>query len=206
MFLANVLIGQQTDPLFQYKNALKINPVALANAEFQMTYERYFKDRAYSLSIVPSIIVKDNPELSKLGFQLMGQYRIHLSNFNIESNNNFLGFYNYGFYAGVYGLYLDYQEDYFQGYYDETYENYISGEFEKDVQAGEMGALIGIQMDISARILIDFFVGGGVRKAEVNDTYYDVVNPLDYYQSYGVFDVAYTGVKPNIGLLLGITF
>ncbi|MFT4534508.1 MAG: hypothetical protein ACJA1A_001684 [Saprospiraceae bacterium] len=45
---------------FDQVNAIKISPVELGNAQFEMTYERCFGDRSSSLVILPSIFLKDD--------------------------------------------------------------------------------------------------------------------------------------------------
>lgn len=199
-------ISQSSAEQFPFKNALKISPFGFGNSEFQMSYERYFgENRRSCLMLAPSIILKESNDITKEGWQAMAQYRFFLTHFNKQAQHTFLGVYNYGFYAGLYGQYGSYGEDYQRGYYDPATTNYLTGKFRKEVDAVEGGALLGLQADITKRIVIDFYVGGGIKHANFSDTYLDQYNP-EYTDSYGVFDPEYSGVKPKIGFLIGFTF
>lgn len=196
-------IAQETTPTYSKMNSLKINPFAFGNSEFQLAYERYFNNRRSSVVFSPSIILRDSGGESKEGFQVMGQYRFYLTHFKKEPNRkNFLGVYNYGFYAGAYGLYFDQKETYLEYDWDATTGESLITEFTEDIQSVEGGAMLGLQMDITKRIVLDFYIGGGVRRSEVDDTN---TNDESIYSD-GIFDKGYTGVKPKAGLLLGITF
>ena len=196
----------QTTTPFAYKNAIKLNPVGFGNSEFQLSYERYFgANRKSSIMIMPSVILKESNDQSKKGWQLMAQYRFFLTHFNKDQQKTFLNAYNYGFYAGVYGLNFNYKEDYLRGYWEPNTNNYINKSYQKSVAAYEGGALLGLQIDITKRILIDFYIGGGLKYVNFEDTYTEQ-NPTDYPLSYGVFAPEYSGVKPRLGLLLGFTF
>lgn len=205
LLFIGVNIGQKTSEHFSKKNALKINPTSFGNAKFQLSYERFLGDRNSSILFSPSIVLKDSYEESKIGWEIMGQYRFYLTHLRKDKQKTFLGVYNYGFYAGMYGLYSNYEEDYMRYFWDSSNSQQQNEEVNKEVKAAEGGALIGMQIDITPRILIDFYVGGGIRTTEVSDTYLDNNTP-EYYEPYGVFDPEYKGVKPTIGLLLGITF
>ncbi|MDF1697995.1 MAG: hypothetical protein P1U56_19260 [Saprospiraceae bacterium] len=191
---------------FSNRNALKISPVEFGKAQFEVSYEHYFGDRSSSFSISPSVILKENNQESIEGFQIGAQYRFYLSHVRKDERRVFLGFHNIGLYTGLYGQYLDYKEDYQYMWYDNQQGEPMSGEFTKDVTAMEGGAIIGVQIDITNRILLDFFVGGGIRYSDYVDTREAVVNPGDYYNEPGIFDPEYQGVKPKIGFQLGILF
>lgn len=212
LLLANLMIlgfsnGQEYAEHFSKENALKINPFALADGKFQITYERFLMGRSSSLLISPSVIIKESADQSKSGWEVMGQYRLFLSHKREDQQKTFLGVHNYGFYTGLYGLYFIHREDYIVRFWDESDNQQKSEEATKEVDAVEAGVLLGIQIDITPRILIDFYVGGGIKEADVTDSFLENNPPTDYhYDSYGVFDPEYHGVKPKIGLLLGITF
>jgi len=204
LFLPAFLLAQSDH--FANRNALKISPVEFSKAEFQISYERYFGDRSSSLMISPSFILKENNVESIEGFQVEGQYRIYLSHLRSDNRNVFLGFHNIGLYTGVYLRYMDYQEDYQFMWYDNNLGIPYTDEFTKEVTATEGGAIIGVQIDITKRILLDFFVGGGIRYTDFVDTKEPVVGQEYYYEDYGVFDPEYKGVKPRIGFQLGVLF
>jgi len=199
-----IMVSGQSDH-FSRKNALKISPVEFGRAEFQMSYERYFGDRTSSLVISPSIILKESSVESKEGFKIEGQYRFYLSHIREDQGDVFLGFHNIGIYTGVYASYMDYTEDYQYFGYDPDNQQSFMLDLTKTATAGEGGAIIGLQIDITSRILLDFFVGGGIRYSDV----FDEQSTLDkdqFFNDPGVFDPEYQGVKPRIGFQLGIFF
>jgi len=199
--------GQENTSHFTNQNALKVSPFALGKATFQVSYERFFMNRRSSLFIAPSVIIKETNDQSKTGWELMGQYRLFLTHVRKDEQPTFLGVHNYGFYTGLYGLYFISTEDYMVNYWDNTDGIQKHEKSTRDIDATEGGVLLGIQVDITPRILIDFYVGGGIRNTDVMDSFLDDNPPTDYYYAdYGVFDPEYKGVKPKIGLLLGITF
>lgn len=199
--------GQENTNHFANQNALKFSPFALGNATFQVSYERFFSNRKSSLLIAPSVIIKETNDQSKTGWEMMSQYRYFLTHTRKDQQKTFLGVHNYGFYTGVYGLFFVSTEDYQVNYWDNTDGSQKNEMATKEVDAIEGGVLLGIQVDITPRILIDFFVGGGIRNTDVMDSFLDDNPPTDYYYNdYGVFDPEYKGVKPKLGLLIGITF
>jgi hypothetical protein len=206
-FIGINLYAQEASSHFDKKNALKISPIEFGKAEFQATYERYFNERSSSISIMPSIILKDSYSESQEGYQIMVQYRFYLSHLRKDEGNSIFGMHNLGFYAGFYGLALDYSKDYEQGYYNNTTMDYEMDQFTRSQTTYEGGALIGLQMDITKRIILDMYVGGGIRRTNLTDTIEDNPNYTDnYYYYFDVFDREYNGVKPRLGLQLGILF
>ena len=197
-------IGQSTH--FDQTNAIKISPVEFGNAQFEMAYERYFGDRSSSLVLLPSIFLKDDVRESKEGYQLGAQYRVYLSHVRSDEKSVFLGFHNIGLYAGVYAQYLDYTEDYQFSWWDNEKNESITLEMRKDVKSTEGGAFLGLQLDVTKKILIDFYIGGGVRYSDFTDTKTELVDPNNYFEDVSVFDPEYKGVKPKFGLQLGFMF
>ena len=203
-FLIGNLSAQETQE-FSYRNAIKISPFEFGNSEFQLTYEKYSAMRRHSILFMPSVILKDNGQESKKGVVGMMQYRFFLTQLR-KGKNKTMGMYNIGFYTGPYLRGSIYNEVYQSTYFDETTNEYLTKEFEKDITAAEGGVLLGIQFDITPRIILDMYVGGGVRYADVEDTYDDFASEEIYRSSPGVFDREYTGVKPKVGLQIGFTF
>jgi hypothetical protein len=190
---------------FSKKNALKISPIEFGNAEFQLSYERYFGDRSSSIQFTPSFILEENGDESREGWQAMLQYRFYLTHLKSSEGKSFWGLYNIGFYTGVYGLYFNQNEELLRYYYDNTTGMSFNEIYARKITAGEGGALIGMQVDITPRIVIDFYVGGGIRYTEIDDEFVPPNNE-NYYNYFDVFDPGYKGVKPKLGLQLGITF
>ena len=201
------LLSFGQDNHFEYKNALKISPFEFGRAEFQLSYERYFgEDRNSSIQIMPSVILLDDGQETKEGFTGMIQYRTYLSHFRKDKNVTLWGMHNMGFYAGLYALGQTYTEDYLFGYYDDFFNEYKELQFQRDITAFEGGAIIGVQLDVTKRIVLDFYIGGGIRKANVNDNFVKPNSEVRESRQYtGVFDPEYQGVKPKGGFQLGIT-
>jgi len=197
-------IGQKNIDLeettYRHNNVLKLSPIELGRAEFQIGYERYFKNRSQSIVVLPSIIIGKEGLEEKSGYQLMMQYRFYLSQLQRETNET-LGMYNIGFYAAPYLLGMVHEEDYTFGYPDpETFE-WIEELRNERTESVEGGALMGIQLDITKRIVFDLFVGGGIRKSNVRSE-----RQIETVRNNGIFDTGYTGIKPRIGMQIGITF
>lgn len=192
---------------YEYLNSVKINPISFAQSEIQLHYEHYFKNRRSSVLIAPSLILRQTDEESVLGGQVMGQLRLYVSHFNKEEGKNFLGFYNYGFYAGVYGLVHTYEEKYTMYQWNPSTGEQLAKQFERNSISGELGPMMGLQIDLTKRIVLDFYLGGGIRYSKFEDS---IDNDPDYedYSRFneGVFAIAYSGVKPKLGLSIGINF
>jgi len=195
-------------PLFSQSNAenihaLSINPIHFGRSEFQILYELKHNNNKNSVVLAPSIILKESRDNVARGFQVMAQYRFYLTTFNKKDRHTFLNVYSYGFYAGGYSLYLDSDEEYSQGTYDPYTGQYLNKKYERSIEAIEGGAMLGVRVDITKRIILDFNIGGGIRKSKTTDTYED---SQEFIFDYGLFDRAYTGVKPKSELSLGVTF
>ncbi len=185
---------------YEFQNTLKLSPFELGRAEFQISYERYFNNRKTSLVVFPSIILKQRGEETINGTQLMLQYRFYLSQLNI-ANQYTLGMFNVGFYSAPYLLGIIAKEQSYYDYMDPKTFEYSFNLISEKTKGAEIGALMGIQLDITKRIVADFFVGGGIRKTAVTQE-----TLLDFEKTYSVFDLGYSGVKPRIGFQIGITF
>ena len=184
---------------YEYKNVLRLSPFELSRGEFQVGYERYNAHRDQSLVINPSIIKLSKGTESRDGAQLMVQYRFYLSQLQRETSET-LYMFNVGFYAAPYILGISYKERYEIGVYDPISFEQDYEVVEEAINAIEGGALLGIQLDITKRIVLDFFVGGGIRESNVS------TNNTEGRNEYGILDLGYTGVKPRIGFQMGIIF
>jgi len=191
---------------FAQRNSIRTSPFEFGKAEFQLGYEYYWPDRKSSIIILPSIVLKDSPQEVKEGLMLETQYRFYISHLRSDERHVLLGFHNIGFYTGIYGRYTNYKEEYDYTWWNNQDQTSTTQRFEKKVTAGEGGILIGFQMDITKRILIDFFIGGGIRYPRNIDTKTDIISPGDYYNEVSVFDMDYKGVKPKVGFQLGFMF
>jgi len=205
MILPLSSFGQKID--YEYENVLKINPVSFATSEIQIQYERYFKNRKSSIVIAPSLILRRTDNENVDGAQVLGQWRYYVTQFNKEQNKNFLGLYNYGFYAGLYGLGHTYREEYKMSMWNNETQEQQDKTFERNSSSVEFGPMMGLQIDFTKRIVLDFYFGGGVRYSNFSDTIDDDPDFENYSRfDEGVFAIAYTGVKPKVGVSIGINF
>jgi hypothetical protein len=180
-----------------YNKVLKLSPFEFGRSQFQVGFERYYNDKTRSIVILPSFILKRSNNEKSDGVELGLQYRMYLS------QNDGGIFHHIGYYSGVYGLGLVMREEYNLLKYGPNNQNGTPYTATNKIQSVEGGVLLGIQIDITERIVLDFFAGGGVRYSNVSDQRIEQEN---YYSDYGVFDREYTGIKPRIGFQLGVTF
>ncbi len=200
------LQAQTEDKQYPYKNSLRISPFQFANSAFQLNYERYFNDRRSSILLSPALLLRENGNESLLGFKGLVQYRFYLSHLKKGINKTW-GFYNVGFYFGGYSQFIYANEEYFGAYYNNNNGEYYEGIYEKDVVSIEGGVMTGIQIDIFPRLIVDVFVGGGVKYADITDEIEKYVPETNIYrETYGVLDREYTGVNPKGGFQIGFNF
>ncbi len=188
-----------------YKKVLKISPAHYINSTFLMTLEQYLYEKRSSLVISPGVILKKNQDIFLRGATLETQYRIYLSR-GIRNDDSSLGFAALGFYTAPYLHGLYFEEDYYRSYWLQHSGEYERQEFEKVVSSIAGGLLMGLQIDVTARFVVDLFVGGGFKWADVRDSYDDADIDDQYYENYGVFEREYTGIVPKGGLMIGFNF
>jgi len=203
VFVASVCSIKVNGQNVQYKNVLKISPVQFANSTFEVNYERYFKEKRHSVVISPALLLKQNNPESLIGFKGNLQYRYYFTHLHKDTHKTWI-FSNLAFYGGSYVQALTAKEEYWGSYSNENYE-YITDIFEKDINSIEGGVLLGMQIDIIPRLALDFYFGGGIKYADVEDTITTYLDP-NRVESYGVLDREYTGVLPKGGLQLGFNF
>lgn len=205
IFLVQSQVQSQANEKPDLSNSiLKIDPFLLGRSEYKISYEHYINNRKQSVLIAPSIFLKQGNDESVEGYEIMGQYRIYLTEFNKETSQTLFGLYNIGIYAGLYGLYYNVDEKSVRTHYnpdssDETRVNVL-----KSVSSFEGGTIIGVQTHITRRLVLDFYIGGGIRKSDFTDSYLEEYG-MDYYNSDNVWDPQFTGIKPKLGLSVGIT-
>ncbi len=196
--------SQNSDKVKDYRSVVKLSPIQLGSSTFQLNFEQYFKDRKYSLLLSPALLLRENGNETLLGFKGNIQYRFYLNHLTKPKNRTW-GMHNIGFYVGPYIEYLYAKEDYVGGYYDEATNEYISSVYTKEVKSIQGGAITGLQLDIFPRLVLDLFLGGGIKYADVNDS----LKPLaegEYYEDYSILEREYTGVLPKAGLQIGFNF
>lgn len=107
-------------------------------------------------------------------------------------------------YQGVYySIYLN--GTYFKGtendyyYYDPNTGAPYQTNYTEITNAVSPGFTIGMQKTLWKVLVLDVFVGGGIRFADVSRT-----DTVPYYSSYTVFEPGYEGIYPKIGAKIGV--
>ena len=206
-FLSLLIVSNSFDlsaQEFFQNNSVRLSPFDLVGGQFELTYERYIKERYVSICIMPSLYFQSQGQESTLGYQAELQFRRYLSHFRSDEQKIIFGMHNVGFYGGAYLLGLNLEEDYLKGYYDPKINDYRTDLYTSKVGAAEGGVMLGVQVDITKFIVVDFYIGGGVRAADYETNEPTEVDP--YFDENGIFDLDYQGIKPKIGFQMGIAF
>jgi len=187
----------------QYNNVFKISPFQFANSTFEINYERFFSEKRHSFVISPALLLRENLPESLSGFKGQIQYRYYFTHLHKDTHKTWI-FSNLAFYGGGYAQFLTADEAYWGSYTDKDFI-YVSDIFDKEVNSIEGGVILGMQIDITKRLVLDFYFGGGVKFADVEDSITPYLDN-EYPYSYGVLDREYTGVVPKGGFQLGFSF
>lgn len=191
----------------EYISTLKVSPIQFASSYFEISYERFFKNKKRSIHISPMIMLKQNSFEEFKGIQLELQYRLYLGSLDKENNKTWI-FSDIDLYSGFYMNGMAYTENYLEYFHEfdpvTMQDEYREGFFDKDINAAEGGVFVGLQFTLTNRIVMDVLVGGGVRYSDVVDEFVPGINQT-YYRDYGVFDLEYLGVKPKLNIQIGIT-
>lgn len=192
------------DDVINHPNALKISPFQLGSSQLELAYERILNNGKSSIQLMPSIYLKESSRESFSGFQLEAQYRFNIIDLRKGRNKTWI-FSAVKFFGGPYLLGSMYTSEYQLGYTDE-FGNYVFDQVTDDITSGEGGAILGLQLEIAKRILLEFTTGGGVRIPEVTSSITPLIDPNNYYNDPNIFDQKYKGVKPKVNFQIGFTF
>ncbi|MCH8318211.1 MAG: hypothetical protein IIA88_06905 [Bacteroidetes bacterium] len=167
------------------KNVVKIIPFQFFLNTFQCEWEIATKNKS-SITIIPSITAKD-----KSGFnqeKILGAGLGITRKFYLEVNRENLD----GFYGAIHASYKYFEAERINYYWypgTDTVHVYL--------HTIEFNLLMGYQAIISEIVAIDLYMGGGLRKATIN-------NDDTYYKRF--LRIGYSGVNPKIGFSIGIIF
>lgn len=103
-------------------------------------------------------------------------------------------------YQGIYYSLLA-RGEYFKG--EDEYNDYNTGSlnrYNEKIWSITPGFTIGYQKTIWKVILLDAYVGGGVKFTTIQRN----ISLSDDYNYYGIFDPGYSGIYPKIGVKIGI--
>ncbi len=169
----------------EYKNILKMSVSMFTKSTFQMGYERFF-DPNTSLNISAGLGFKDTDYEKLFAVRTEAQMRFHVFTIIEPRQSHRLYFAPYlvnEYYETEYNSYMT-------GYQVWTTDTY-------DAFGG--GMLFGWSYSFANRINLDVYTGGGFRKTF---NYSDNSN----YNDQTVFDNAYSGIVPRLGIDIGFWF
>lgn len=207
----NSAVGQSVSSLSSEDAAelpstiIKFNPFELISSTFMMEVEKLSSSKSGSTSFGVGVTYAEmNDYESESVFGVKGELiqRIYFSPFSqreSKKGNSYL----YGVYGGLFvrGGYEEIESE-FYSYYDDVNSRSV---YETNVRSGYWvfpGALMGLSRTYFDKLLVDFYVGAGIRAISVKNTnsrYEDL-----YYYSYHISPLDYGGVAPNIGIKLGL--
>ncbi len=168
------------------RNKLGFSVLPFVTGTFQVQYE-YFGSSGNSIWFGPSATYVDSDYQNKFGLGLELQYRIYVYRKETEKHNKNIYFAPYAFYQ-----YYDMKEEDY--YYDDYTNDYAPAWRNEEFNVFGGGMLFGLQYVFADKIHLDFYAGGGLRKASKKNYY-------DYFLEPG-----YSGFAPKVGIDLGFSF
>ena len=186
------------------KNIVKIQPFQFVDNTFFLGYEGFNADHTRSINFGLGFITSNAQAEEELGFKYEVQYRIYVNGLKKYVPRRSEAAYNRGIYASVYLSGVRSEETTEFSFFDPVEQVVMFRENKRTVNAFNPGVTIGIQRSVWDMLYIDFYVGGGVRFANVEDS--DELFPESDFDIDDVYDREYTGVFPKIGLAIGIGF
>lgn len=173
----------------EYKNILKMSASQFTRSTFQMGFEHFF-DPGTSLFLAAGLSFKDSDYDKTWGIRAEAQMRFHVYSVVKPRESHRLYFAPY-----ILNQYFDTEvRDYSSG------SSYAWRSDTFDALGG--GMLFGWSYSFANRINLDIYTGGGLRKTFNFDP-----NPNgEYYYSDGIFENAYSGIVPRLGVDIGFWF
>ena len=166
------------------KNEFKFSLVNFTVGNFQISYERYVKeDIGLQLNLGYTNVDNYN---RREGVNAEFQLKYYL--FEWLRRNSAQKIY-FAPYAGYKNMNVDI-DDY---YWEE--DNYIENIRSEHVQAINAGIVVGYKFILNRRLILDAYFGGGIRKANDIEEYWE-----------DIFDPSYNGIAPRVGLDIGFNF
>lgn len=198
---------------YKYSNTFKVSVSQFFASEYRVTYERYIKDHRISLAFSPSYLLNKKPSVwlnQNVFTQLAGvganlQLKFHLFNKygTIITNRN--GTMIIDIYSAPYLQYFHLKHvDENVSFSTEGFEAdlYVKGEPIIDiVDAYEGGVMLGLEIALHQRVIIDLAAGAGYRYSNIESN--TSVGPLI---NTGYWSRGFTGLLPRLGINFGFTF
>ena len=177
--------GNESDKTYE-KIGFSVLP--FINGTFQLQFES-LNESGNSVWLAPSVTYIDNDYDKIMGGGMEIKYRLYVFEKITEKNIKNIYFAPYGFYK-----HFVFEETHYYDYPYNYEEDYVPTTSDKKINVFGGGMLFGMQYVFAERVHIDFYIGGGLRKADKENYYDTVVEP------------GYSGLAPKLGIDLGFSF
>jgi hypothetical protein len=203
IFLSTPLLSiaqEEIKPAFTLpRSVIKLAPLQFFSNTLELGLESFNKDfsRSFDGSIGFRSGASDFEDGRGLALEL--GYRKYVSPMKLRVRKD------RQFYQGIYynvavkgsyfsGTYRDYY------YYDPNTGSSYTQDYDQKVKAISPSFTLGLQKTLWQIILLDVYVGGGIRFSDVDS---ELPDP-NYYYGDGIFGPAYDGIYPKIGAKIGV--
>lgn len=193
-----------TTELRRAKNIVKIQPFQFIDNTFFLGYEAFNNDFTKSFNIGLGFITSNVQGSEEVGFKYEAQYRIYVNGFKKYVPKRSETPYNRGIYAGIYFSGVRSEETTEFSFFEPIQQVLEFRDNTRTVSAFNPGITIGLQRTIWENLYLDFYIGGGVRFANVTDS--DEFFPQSDFDIDDVYDREYSGVFPKVGMSIGLGF
>jgi len=194
--VATVLFAQEgEEPGFKLPRAvLKISPFQFVVHTLELGIETFNRTYSKSFNFSVGLRTGSNDYNDGKGANLELGYRKYVAPMKYRSRRNRES------YQGIYySLFV--RGEYFKGENNNYYYTSNPDSYTEKTYAIAPGFTIGFQKTLWQVILLDAYVGGGIKFSDVE---YLTTPPPDYEPYYDIFDPGYSGIFPKIGVKIGI--
>ena len=189
---ATTLLAQKDSvQSFKLPRALiKISPLQFFAQTFELGIETFNKDYSKSLNMSAGLRTGSESYDDGSGANLEFGYRKYAAPMKFRTRNN------HNSYQGVYySLFI--RGEYFKG---TTLDYNSQQEYTEKILSIAPGFTIGFQKTLWQIIVLDIYVGGGIKFTDIEQTN----KPNNTQNYYSIFDPGYSGIYPKTGVKIGI--
>lgn len=181
---------------------LKLNPIELAFSTFMIELEDFNKQgtKSTSFGIGATYSDRENYENEKVS-GIKGEiiHRIYISPLAQRTSKKGRD-YMLGIYGGLFirGGYEQLEHDFY---------NYNTSDMDVNTRRGAWifpGAMIGVARTFWDKLLVDVYLGAGIRAINVTHSNPNYNDNNYYYYYYHISPLDYGGVAPNMGIKVGL--
>ena len=198
---------------YNFNNTFMVSVSHFFASEYRLTYERYLNNHRFSIAFSPSYVLNKKPsiwlnnnvfqQISGVGANL--QIKLHLFNkygpiIANRKGTTVLDIYSAPYFQYFHLKHVDENVSFLtDGFEDDLY---VKGEPIVDIiDAYEGGVMLGIEIAIHQRFIMEFAAGAGYRYSHIESIPYSFPMIRTGYWSRG-----FTGVVPRLGINFGFTF